>query len=67
MSRVRPESQTYSVEEVAAVLGVGATTCYRMIRTNTFPVPVLTIGRKHKISKELVRRYLAGELEERSA
>lgn len=35
---VKPEKRTYTVEEVAAVLGIGRSSAYRLVNEGVFPV-----------------------------
>lgn len=56
------DSQVLTIEEVAAVLRLDPTTVYRHIRQGTFPMPVLTIGRRRRVAKNVLARYLDGTL-----
>jgi excisionase family DNA binding protein len=54
---------TVNVEEAAAILGIGRTHAYRLVRTGKFPVPVITIGERYVISRRLLDELLAGKLQ----
>lgn len=52
---------TYSVDEVAALLGVNRLTLYTAIRKGESPVPVIKIGRRLVVPKAALERVLQGE------
>ena len=49
-----------SVEEAAVLLGVDRATCYRAIRRDTFPLPVVRLGGRIRIPRRAVERLLDG-------
>lgn len=57
------EPEVLTMPEVAAVLRVNVATCYRQIKKGTFPLPLIQIGSKRMVSRRILDRYLAGELE----
>ena len=56
----RPEPRTMSVEEAAAVLGIGRTVAYELARRGELP-GVLRFGRRLVVSRAVLDRLLAGE------
>lgn len=40
------QCRTYSVEEAAALLGIGRNTVYAAIRQGNFPTPVIRVGKR---------------------
>jgi excisionase family DNA binding protein len=50
-----------SVEGAAILLGIDRSTAYRSITDGTFPVKVLTIGRRKKVSRAALMRVLNGK------
>lgn len=50
-----------SVEETAILLGETRSTLYRAIKDGNFPIPVHRIGRRIRIPRRSVERFLAGE------
>ena len=53
-----PDKQMFSVEEVAAILGVGRATAYRC--ANTGEIPALRLGRRLFIPRAALVRMLGG-------
>ena len=49
-----------SVEEAAVLLGVDRATCYRAIRRETFPLPVVRLGGRIRIPRRAVERLIDG-------
>lgn len=49
---------TYSVAEAAERLDVSADTAYRAIKDGTFPVPVISVGRRLRVPKAPLERLL---------
>ena len=47
-----------SADEAFAFLGIDRTTGYRAIHDNTFPVPVIRIGRIYRVPADRLRRLL---------
>ena len=56
----RYRTATLTIEEVAARLGI-ARTAFALAKRNALPVPVIRLGRRLVVSRELVDRLLAGE------
>ena len=52
------DKQVYTVEEVAAILGVSRNTAYEGIKTNA--IPHLKLGRRIVIPAQALNRLLAG-------
>lgn len=53
---------TYTVDEVAALLGVNRLTVYSAIKRDEAPFPTFKIGRRYVIPRAAVDRFLAGEV-----
>jgi excisionase family DNA binding protein len=65
MGNARPKNSSVaksllSVEEAAVLLGVDRTTCYRAIRGDTFPLPVVRLGGRIRIPRRAIERLLDG-------
>lgn len=54
----RPLSRTVTVIYAAAVLGVGRSSAYRLIREGTFPLPTIRIGRRVVVPRDALDRLL---------
>ena len=52
---------TVSLAEAAVVLGVHRSTAWDLYKRGGFPVPVLQIGHRLRVTKHHLRRYLLGE------
>lgn len=52
---------TFSLAEAAKVLGVHRSTAWDLYKRGEFPVPVLQIGHRLRVTKVHLRRYLLGE------
>ena len=52
---------TVSLAEAAVVLGVQRSTAWDLYKRGVFPVPVLQIGHRLRVTKHHLRRYLLGE------
>jgi len=66
MTRSRPQNGfgakvLLSVDEAAILLGITRSTAYRAIATDTFPVPIIKVGGRWRVSREALRRILDGE------
>jgi Helix-turn-helix domain len=58
----KAECATVSLTEAAKVLGINRTTAWELWRRGEFPVRVLNVGpRQHKVTKEDLARFLAGD------
>ncbi len=55
------EKLTYSIEEAAAVLGIGYKSCAAAIKAGS--IPCLVIGRRKLIPRLALKKMLAGESE----
>ncbi len=53
-------SALLSVEEAATLLGIDRATCYRAIRNDTLPVPVMRLGGRIRIPRRAIERLLEG-------
>lgn len=49
---------TVDVETAGRAFGVGRTVAYRMVRDGEFPVPVLRVGNKYRVSTAELWRML---------
>ena len=49
---------TVDVETAGRAFGVGRTVAYRMVRDGQFPVPVLRVGNKYRVSTAELWRML---------
>ncbi|MCH5677967.1 helix-turn-helix domain-containing protein [Streptomyces gilvus] len=49
---------TVDVETAGRAFGVGRTVAYRMVRDGQFPVPVLRVGNKYRVSAAELWRTL---------
>jgi excisionase family DNA binding protein len=58
--------RTYSIDEVAQLLGISRNRAYVAARENSLPVPVIRIGRRMVVSRDALDRLLAGNAEEAS-
>ncbi len=54
------EALTMSLAQAAKVLGIGASTAYRLCARGEFPVPVLRIGGTVKVSRKRLLDYIDG-------
>ncbi len=52
--------QTLSVEEAAVMLGIGRGLAYESCRRGEFPVPVIRVGTRYRISRVALEKLLAG-------
>jgi len=57
----KPERQTYTIEEVARLLGINRSTCYELARYDRLPVPVIRLGKRMVLGKAALDRLLAGD------
>ena len=65
--RARMDAATYSSAEVAGLFGIGYTTLNEQIKTGTFPVTPLKIGRQYRFPKAIVDKLLGIESENTGA
>lgn len=52
---------TLSLTEAATVLGIHRSTAWELYKRGEFPVPVLQIGHRLRVTKAQLRRFLMGE------
>lgn len=52
---------TLSIPEAAQVLGIGRSLAYELARTDRFPVRLLKLGSRRRVSRVDLERYLNGE------
>lgn len=50
-----------SVEEAAEMFGQSRSSLYRAIAMGSFPIPVLEIGGRYRISRAAIQRLIDGE------
>lgn len=53
------ESATYTVDQVAQLLGVNRLTIYQSIRREDAPFPVIRVGRRYVVPKIAIDRLLS--------
>lgn len=58
--QVTSRNALLSVAEAAILLGIDRATCYRAIRNETLPVPVVRLGGRIRIPRRAVERLLDG-------
>jgi len=58
---VRALGMTTDLEVAGEILGIGRTKAYRMARTNAFPVKIIRIGRRYKVSVPALLKLLDAE------
>ena len=61
MEKPLTERRTLTIPEVAAALGMGRSTAFALAKRDALPVPVIRLGRRLVVSRELIERLLAGE------
>ena len=61
MQRTDTEKATLTIEEVAARLGIARSTAFALAKRDALPVPVIRLGRRLVVSRELIERLLVGE------
>lgn len=52
---------TLSLTEAATVLGIHRSTAWDLYKRGEFPVPVLQIGHRLRVTKAQLRRFLMGD------
>jgi excisionase family DNA binding protein len=57
----RPMRRTYTIEEVAALLGLSRNSAYMAARADRLPVPVIKIGKRMMVSRAALDRFLDGD------
>ena len=63
MGSIDQTKQTLNLPEAAAVLGISRNLAYTLAREGKFPVPVISLGRRLVVSREALKRLLAGPQE----
>ena len=61
MQTERNEPATATIEEVAATFGIARSTAYELAKRDALPIPVIRLGRRMVVSRDLLARVLAGE------
>jgi excisionase family DNA binding protein len=56
--------QTYSIPEVADIVGIGTRTAYELARTGKLPFEVLAIGGRLVVPRHQVHDWLEGKTRE---
>lgn len=49
------------IVEAGRLLGLGKTKTYELVAAGEFPVPVLTIGRRQKVSRRQLFAFIEGD------
>lgn len=55
------ECQTLNLREAAQVLGISYSAACDLVRKDEFPVPVLKVGRRAKVSRAAMERFLGNQ------
>ena len=61
-TKTAPEPATLSVPEAGRLLGIGTSLAYDLARRDEFPVRILRLGQRMRVSRVELDRYLAGEV-----
>jgi excisionase family DNA binding protein len=59
-SLTEPQSQTYKIEDVAKILGIGRNQAYEAVRRGD--IPSITIGSRQRVPKPALEKLLGGPL-----
>lgn len=59
IEKKKPQNRTYTVEDIAAILGIGRTTAYKLAKSGAFKT--IRIGSVIRISKQSFEEWLAME------
>lgn len=54
-----PTAPMATVPEAAAVLGIATSTAYELVRRGEFPVPVVKVGRQHRVPRQALDRFVS--------
>jgi excisionase family DNA binding protein len=57
-SRTDARAAVVDLPEAAAMLGIGRTLAYRLVREGSWPTPVIRVGRLIKVPLRPLREYL---------
>jgi excisionase family DNA binding protein len=49
------------IPEAAAILGIGESTAYRLLKEGTFPVETVLVGRRRKVPRRALEEFLSIE------
>ena len=60
MEKPQTERRTFTIPEVATRLGIARSTAFALAKRDALPVPVIQLGRRLVVSRELIERLLAG-------
>ena len=61
LDRVQALGMTTDLETAATILGIGRTLAYELVKNNQFPVRIIRLGRRTRISVPELIAYLTGE------
>lgn len=59
--------ETFTIEELAARLGINRSTAYERARRDELPVPVIRIGRRYLVSRKAYEAMMSAQHEPGSA
>jgi predicted DNA-binding transcriptional regulator AlpA len=60
--RARLKRLTLDIDEVAPLLGINRSTAFELIRRDTFPLPVIRLGRRIVVSSKAVEALLGSSI-----
>jgi predicted DNA-binding transcriptional regulator AlpA len=60
-SRTDARAAVVDLPEAAAMLGIGRTLAYRLVREDAWPTPVIRVGRLIKVPLRPLREYLGAD------
>lgn len=58
VATTRTRAAAIDIPEAAAMLGIGRTLAYRLVRDGIWPTPVIRIGRRIKVPLHPLQEYL---------
>ena len=61
-TKTAPEPATLSIPAAAERLGIGRSLAYALVQRDEFPVRILRLGQRMRVSRVELDRYLAGEV-----
>jgi hypothetical protein len=61
MDKVKALGMTTDLETAATILGIGRTLAFELAKTNQFPIRILRLGRRTRISVPELIAYLTGD------
>jgi excisionase family DNA binding protein len=59
-SETEPQPQTYKIEDVAKILGIGRNQAYEAVRRGD--LPSITIGSRQRVPRPALEKLLGGKL-----